>query len=87
MSAEVSAKVYAEVSSEVNAEVEWTSVRLCQLVLGKGHSTIPGAGKAGIRPKSYGDNFAVARKGFPVWPHPGYEFGKEPGTEAKTEKK
>jgi hypothetical protein len=40
---------------------------------GKGHSTIPGAGKAGIRPKSYGDNFAVARKGYPVWPHPGYE--------------
>mmetsp|Transcript_39100 Transcript_39100/g.96856 ORF Transcript_39100/g.96856 Transcript_39100/m.96856 type:complete len:194 (-) Transcript_39100:252-833(-) len=51
--------------------------------LGTGHSIIPGAGKAGVRPKSYGDNFAVARKGFPVWPHPGYEFGKEPGTEKK----
>lgn len=40
-------------------------------LMGKGASTIPGAGKAGVRPKSYGDNFAVARKGIPVWPHPG----------------
>lgn len=42
-------------------------------LMGKGASTIPGAGKAGVRPKSYGDNFAVARKGIPVWPHPGFE--------------
>lgn len=40
---------------------------------GVGASTIPGAGKAGTRPKSYGDNFSVARKGFPVWPHPDAE--------------
>ena len=39
----------------------------------KGASTIPGAGKIGTKPKSYGDNFAVARKGIPVWPHPGFE--------------
>lgn len=39
----------------------------------KGASTIPGAGKIYSRPKSYGDNFAVARKGVPVWPHPGFE--------------
>jgi len=48
--------------------------------MGKGASTIPGAGKAGGRPKSYGDNFAVARKGFPIWPHPGFEAD---GTEKK----
>ena len=39
----------------------------------KGASTIPGAGKIYTKPKSYGDNFAVARKGIPVWPHPGFE--------------
>ena len=39
----------------------------------KGASTIPGAGKIYSRPKSYGDNVAVARKGVPVWPHPGFE--------------
>ena len=48
--------------------------------MGTGASTIPGAGKAGGRPKSYGDNFAVARKGFPIWPHPGFEAD---GTEKK----
>ena len=60
---------------------------------GKGHSKLmlsgiwnvckplmPGAGRAGGRPKSYGDNFAVARKGFPIWPHPGFN---EDGTEKK----
>jgi len=41
---------------------------------------MPGAGRAGGRPKSYGDNFAVARKGFPIWPHPGFN---EDGTEKK----
>lgn len=46
-------------------------------LMGKGASTIPGAGKAGVRPKSYGDNFSSARKGFPIWPHPGF------GAEAK----
>jgi hypothetical protein len=37
----------------------------------RGASTIPGAGKIHTRPKSYGDNFSSARKGTPVWPHPG----------------
>ena len=46
-------------------------------LMGKGASTIPGAGKAGVRPKSYGDNFSSARKGTPIWPHPGF------GAEAK----
>ena len=39
----------------------------------RGASTIPGAGKRGTKPKSYGDNFSVARKGFPIWPHPDSE--------------
>ena len=50
----------------------WTFEAQEPQLMGKGASTIPGAGKAGVRPKSYGDNFAVARKGIPVWPHPGF---------------
>ena len=36
----------------------------------RGASTIPGAGKRGTKPKAYGDNFSVSRKGYPIWPHP-----------------
>ena len=74
-------------NSTVNFESKEAAVAFCEKYgweyevmepqkMGRGTSTIPGAGKAGTRPKSYGDNFAVARKGIPVWPHPGFDEAK-----------